>query len=77
MENDLKILENTIFLCSNTFIFYYTLDVLKHKKNIQNDKIEPFFSIRMSQMNCYNFVGSSNLKVETAGMQMKVLNFVA
>ena len=31
----------------------------------------------MSQMNCYNFVGNSNLKVETARMQMKALNFVA
>ena len=65
------------FLCSNTFLFYYTLGVFKHKKDIQNDKIESFFSIQMTQMNCYNFVGNLKLKVETVGMQMKALNFVA
>ena len=64
-------------MCSNTFLFYYTLGVFKHKKDIQNDKIESFFSIQMTQKNCYNFVGNLNLKVETVGMQMKALNFVA
>ena len=63
------------FLCSNTFTFYYILGV-EHKKNKQNNKIESFFSIQMSQINYYNFVGNSNLKVETAGKQMKALNFV-
>ena len=67
IENDLKTLENTI----------YTLGLFKHKKNIQNDKIESFFSIQMSQMNCYNFVGNSDSKVKTAEMQMKALNVVA
>ena len=71
-----KTLENTIFCLAIPF-FYYTLGVFKHKKNIQNNNIESFFSIQLSQMNCYNFVGNSNLKVEAAGMQMKTLNFVA
>ena len=40
-------------MCNNTFIFYYTVGIFKHKKNIQNDKIESFFSTQMSQMNCF------------------------
>ena len=64
-------------MCSNTFIFYYILGVFNHKKNIQNNKIESFFGNQMNQMNYYNFVGNSNLKVKTPGIQMKALNFVA
>ena len=48
-------------MCSNTFIFYYTAGVFKHKENIQKDKIESFFSIQMSQMNCFCW----ELKLET------------
>ena len=66
MENDLKTLENRI-LCVAIPLFFI----------IQNDKIESFSSIQISQMSCFNFVGNSNLKVETAGIQMKALNFVA
>ena len=38
---------------------------------MQNDRIESFFNIQMSQMNWYNFVGNSDLKVETAGCKWK------